>query len=447
MTSWRSCSSRGLLGRPVCVAAALALALACRPSRQLPRLPAGTPEQPVFAVFTVQNASGGAAPVRALGEALEAALVARGLQVIPRANLAEVMARNRIRYEGGLDSATAKILRAELGAVGVLVPTLEQYGGGSTPKVALSVRFVEVSERPVVLWADTVARSGDDAPGLLGLGLVSTPAELERRVIAAVARSVEGYVARRALGASCGESGHLRPRRAFRAPVLDDVGRRTVAVLPFENRAGRTGADEVVRGQFVAQLARSGSFHVLDPGLIREELLKHRIILERGVSIDRAMTLLDLLAADLVVAGDVLVYAAPAGPREPPRAEFSAFALDRDTGELVWSSTSSADGDDWLHFFGLGRVRTSSGLSCRMVRGVVDGMVGARLEPWQDDALIGAGPQGMRMRTTRAHFQRRARAPSIQEPYANGARDRARGMNQGHTPSTPSAEPQRVPTP
>src|SRR5512138_478740 len=120
MTSWRSSSNSGHVGRAGGIAAlalAVVVALSCRVSRSLPRLPAGAAEQPVFALFAVQNASGGAAPVRALGEALEVALAARGLQVIPRANLAEVMARNRIRYEGGLDSATARLLRAELGAV------------------------------------------------------------------------------------------------------------------------------------------------------------------------------------------------------------------------------------------------------------------------------------------------------------------------------------------
>ena len=123
--------------------------------------------------------------------------------------------------------------------------------------------------------------------------------------------------------------------------MLDDVGRRTVAVLPFENRSDRRDADEVIRGQFVAQLARSGAFEVLDPGVVRDELLQHRIVLEGGVSVDRAMTLLDLLGADLVVSGGVEVYAAPLGPREPPRAEFTAYVIDRETAELVWSSASS----------------------------------------------------------------------------------------------------------
>lgn len=441
MTSWRSCSGRARLGRAAGLALALALPLGCRTARPPPRLPEGTAAQPVFALFAVQNAAGASAPVRAIGDALESALVARGLQVVPRTHLAEVMARHRIRYEGGLDAATAQVLRSELGVVGVLVPTLEQYAPGPTPKAALAVRFVEASDRPVVLWADAVARSGDDAPGVLGLGLVTGEEELQQRVVDAVARSVHGYLTQQARGRACGDSGHLGPHRVFRAPVLDDVARRTVAVLPFENRTRWDGADELVRGQFVAALARSGSFDVLDPGVVREELLRYRIVLERGVSIDRAMTLLDLLEADLLVAGDVQVYAAPAGPREPPRVEFSAFAIDRGTGELVWSSTASADGDDWLHFFGVGRERTSSGLSCRMVRGMVDGIVGDRLELRQADALLGPVPQGLRVRSVNPQFQRRARTSSNQEFYENGQRRRARGMNHSGNSSPRSAEP------
>jgi hypothetical protein len=159
--------------------------------------------------------------------------------------------------------------------------------------------------------------------------------------------------------------------------VLADVGRRSIAVLPFRNQSGRRAANDVLFGQFVAQLARSGAFEVLDPGIVREELLAHRIVLEGGVSLDNAIAMLDLLQADLVVSGYVEVFESTAGTG-PPKVEFSAFVLDRKTGELVWSSASSGAGDDGVWFFGAGRVYTAAALSCRMVRGVVDAIVGHR---------------------------------------------------------------------
>jgi TolB-like protein len=371
MTSSRSSSNSRLPSRFAwCAALALASLAGCRPG------PRPAPPE-LLAVFPVQNASGGSAPIRGLTEALDAALDATGLQIVPRQDLDAVLARNRIRFTGGVDRRMAKVLREELGVGAVLVPTLEQYSAENPPKVAIAVRLVKNDERPVVLWADAFARAGNDSPGLLGVGLVTSPAELQRTVIADVARSVERHIAKQAMGELCGSAGRFTPRRSFRAPVLDDVGRRSIAVLPFRNASPRRGAGEVVLNQFVAQLARSGAFEVLDPGVVREELLGHRIVLEQGVSVDQAIAMLDLLKADLVLSGFVQVYEAPSGP-QTPKIEFTAFVLDRRTAELVWSSASHGDGDDGVFFFGAGRVYTASELSCRMVHGVVDRIIGRR---------------------------------------------------------------------
>jgi TolB-like protein len=367
MISSSSSSSSRLGWRAAIVA--VALLAACRHGQR----PGPVPLK--LAVFPVQNASGGAAPIRPLTEALDAALGARGLDVVPRGALDAVLAQHRMRFTGGVDRPMAKVLREELGVDAMLVPTLEQHLADAPPKIAISVRLVGTGDRPVVLWADGVARSGDDAPGLLARGLVRSSGELDRTVIGEVARRVDAYVRARSSGDSCGNAGRFQPRRVFRAPVLDDVGRRSIAVLPFVNDTPRRSAGDVILGQFVAQLARSGSFEVLDPGFVREELLGYRIVLEGGVSVDNAVTLLSLLDADLVLSGYVREYT---GGQGAPRVEFTAYVLDRKTGELVYSSSSMGAGNDGVFFFGAGRVRAASALSCRMVRGIVDRIVGDR---------------------------------------------------------------------
>jgi TolB-like protein len=333
------------------------------------------------AIFPVQNASGGKAPIRRIADSLESvledSLPMEGIAVVPRRDLDAALARERLRFTGGVDRRIARVLREELDADAVLIPTLELYSTESPPRVSLTVRVVSTGERPIVLWADEVSRSGDDAPGLLGIGLVNDPEKLERKVIAELARSVRRYLSTERGGDPCEEAGRFEPRRSFRAPELDDVGRQTVAVLPFTNETTRRSAGDVLVGQFVSQLARSRSFVVLDPGLVREELLAHRMVLENGVSVDQAMALLSELDADLVLSGYVQVYESRAG-RGPPKIEFSAYVIDRSTAQLVWSSTSTGDGDAGVFFFGKGRVHTATELSCRMVRGVVDRMVGDR---------------------------------------------------------------------
>jgi TolB-like protein len=362
-------------GATLAVAAVLACLSACRhaPAAQ------ATPMRRVIAVFPVQNASGGRAPIKPLTQLLDAALTTRGLETVPRRELEAVLAKHRLRYTGGVDAPMAKVLREELAVDAVVVPTLELYSDQQPPKVSIAVRVVSTDERPVVLWADAVARSGDDSPGLFKTGLVTVAAQLEEAVVGDVARRVQRWASTGKTTESCGEAGwRFGPRRVFRAPVLDDIGRRTVAVLPFTNATSRRSAEDVVLNQFVAQLARSGSFEVLDPGFIREQLLRNRVVLTGGVSIDQAMALLDTLEADLVVSGYVQLYDARAGADGAPRIEFSAFVLDRRTGELVWSSGSHGEGTDGVVFFNAGRVETASALSCRMIQGVVKGIVGRR---------------------------------------------------------------------
>lgn len=371
MISSPSSSSRRL-ARNVATLALVSLA-ACRHG-----VPRAAPVPLKLAVMPVQNAAGGAAPIRPLTDALDEALGGRALEIVPRRDLDAVLAAHRIRFTGGVDRPMAKALREELGVEAVLVPTLEAYAGDAPPRVAIAVRLVSANDRPAVLWADVIARSGEDSPGLLGIGLVTKAGDLEKSVVKDVARAVERWVATRRSVEPCGKAGRFGPRRVFRAPVLDDVGRRTIAVLPFTNETTRRSAGDVLLGQFVAQLARSGSFEVLDPGLVREELLGHRIVLEGGVSVDNATALLSLLQADLVLSGFVHVFEAPSGARAPPKVEFSSFVLDRRTAELVWSAGSTGAGNDGVFFFDAGRVETTSALSCRMVRGVVDAIVGHR---------------------------------------------------------------------
>jgi hypothetical protein len=412
MTSSRRCSSSR-----ACALAALLAAAALAGCRHAPPRPAAAAAAPVrIAVFPVQNATGGTAPVKPLREriegevaaaAMDAALreaAARGradvdpaaatttgaprskdlpppvpaLEVVSRRDLEAVLAANRIRWTGGVDSKTAKALREELGVRAVLVPTLEQWSDDRPPRIALSMRLVSVDDRPVVLWADSVARAGDDSPGFLGLGVVATAPELEGAVVRALAASLERYARGREAGASCGTAGRFAARRAFRAPVLDDLGRRTVAVLPFTNETSRRGAGEVLAAQLVTQLVASGRFEVLDDGALREQLLANRIVLEGGVSVDHAMALLELLQADLVLSGYVQLFEAPVAGAGAPRVEFTTFAIDAKTAELVWSSAAAGAGDDGVFFFDAGRVRTGSGLACLLARGVADGLRGPR---------------------------------------------------------------------
>jgi hypothetical protein len=126
--------------------------------------------------------------------------------------------------------------------------------------------------------------------------------------------------------------------------------------------------------RFLAPLVANGTIQVVEPGVVRGELLNHRIGAGGGISLDDARVTLDLVRADLIFSGTVRRLDETAGALGAPYVEFNAWMLDRKTAQLAWSSTTSGAGDDGVFFFGVGRVLTSSALACAMAKGAVGEM-------------------------------------------------------------------------
>ncbi len=382
MTSSTSCSSSrlGLL-------AALLLGAA-------PAAGAG-PEQPAartglatrIALFPVTNLSGGAAPVREIHAALEAALRARGLTLLSGDAVDEFLARHRIRYTGGLDRETARVARDDLGVDAVLVPTVSLHGAEGVPRFGMVARLVSTGE-PRILWMDRWARTGDDAPGLFGLGNVGSPQALRGAVLARLADGLRARLqgAGPAFGTCAGGSGYAA-RHAYSTPPASREGRLPVAVVPFVDQTRRGDAGELAALDFVRELARHPELEVVEPGVVRAELIRNRVVMEGGVSHETARIALATLDVAVVLAGYVrLQEEVPV-----PRLELTLLALDTGENRLLWRSSSHARGDDGVFFFDAGRVHTTSELSCRIARSAVDQMAKA----WKlGGATTGAGASG-----------------------------------------------------
>ena len=60
--------------------------------------------------------------------------------------------------------------------------------------------------------------------------------------------------------------------------------------------------------QFVKNLKELRSLEVIEPGLVRQQFLKMRIIMDQGVSFADADAIFATLDADLVVSGDLITY-------------------------------------------------------------------------------------------------------------------------------------------
>lgn len=361
--------------------------------------------QPVrIALLPPENLSGTSAPLRDVELAAERSLARAGIEVVSGALVEEFLARHRIRNTGGLDRETARAAREELGVSAAMITSVVLYGEIPPPKFGVIMRLVSAADDPEILWMDGFGRAGDDSPGLLGLGNVESVRTLEAEAFKATARSLTAYLrdARRS-SPSCPTSDTFAPRISFRPAVLTRKDALTVAVLPFVNESSRRGAGQVLALEMARQLVAVGRVRVIEPGMLLEALLTYRVTNEGGATLPTVRLLSKVLDADLVVGGVVRDY----DDQNTPVVGFSAIALDPDTEEVVWESTSRNDGDDSMSLFGAGKVSTANVLACRMMRAVVAQMTRRRRPARR--ASAGALAHGRRRHARRRRSCARAR--------------------------------------
>jgi hypothetical protein len=365
MTSWASSSNRARA-----LVAALALAAALGGCAR--RVESAPPPHLRIAIFPIENASASLVNVRDLATRLEVSLRRRGVEVVTGDIVESFLARHRQRYTGGLDGPTALAAKEELEVDAVLVTAVDLYWTAGSPKYGMTMRLVSTGENPSILWMDGSSRAGDEAPGLFNLGLVTSVRELQNQALAKLSDSLTGFLQRRHPGATvCQSDSRFGPRVLFRSPLSTAEKRISIAVLPFVNQSNQANAGDVLSLAFVRTLLAAGWIDVRDPGIVRTELLRHRVVMEGGVSSETARVALGSMNVDVVVSGYVRGY-----DDGEPRVEFTVIALDTWDNRVVWQSSSYSRGSDGVVLFDFGKVDTANQLACRMVRDVVDEMAG-----------------------------------------------------------------------
>lgn len=359
--------------------AVLLLLAGIAPAAAAPRL---------LAVLPLCDLSDAPAPLAEIRAALTAAIEARGLATVADEPLRAFMRRHRVRDTGGVSGDVARAARAELGADGVLVTSLDLYAGTDVPKAGLTSRLVSAGDLPRIEWMDSVARSGDERPGLLGLGLVGSVEPLWRDAVDRLAASLQAALAAPAAAArgtrpASPVARRFRPRSLFwsHRPTASASGTPKVAVLPFADDSTTPHAGDLVALQIVRHLVAAGDLDVVEPGAVRDALLRSRLIQEEGLSIPQADLLHALLGVDLVLFGEVSEYVEAWAGATEPEVDFSVRAIDTRARQVIGASLSHARGDDGAFFFGAGRVATAHALADRMSRAVADEVASSMEEP------------------------------------------------------------------
>ena len=327
------------------------------------------------AVLPLENLSGTVTPLKEIRKSLIEGLVARGFIALEERSLEQFMARHRIRYFGGIDGATAKAFKEETGAGAILITSLELYNDMTPPKIALTSRLVSTEESPVILWMDSVGLAGDDAPGILDLGLIENPTVLRDKALRALAASLSRSLEEGWVGDSMqGKRKKFRPKINYRSPAFDPQARHTVAIVPFFNQSTRKFAGEIMQLHLARQLATVENIRFIEPGVVRKELLALRVIMEEGISLAQSDLMWDTLGADLLLSGKVFDYQDYQGPNGDPVVDFSLQLIERKGRQVGWASKSYNRGTDGVWFFDMGRERTASSIASKMSRIVTEWM-------------------------------------------------------------------------
>ena len=329
----------------------------------------GGPEQLKITVFPVFNLSESPAPLADISRLLTEELKDADATFIAGEDFDRVIEKYRIRYLGGLDGSAAQAIRRETESDGVLITSLELYDETTPPKIALTARLVSTTEPLEILWIDGIGLAGDDAPGLLALGLVKDPRKLTRRAVQHLALSLTDFLS--------GEEKRLdsrtprekfSPELIYRTAVLAADKAQTVAVVPFFNPSARSFAGEILALHFIRELWAHENFRVIEPGVVRQQLLKSRIIMDSGISLAQADLIAHYLHVDFILNGKVIDYQDYRGDRGTSKVNFSAELFDSVSREVVWSVKSYHAGDEGIFFFDWGRVNTAHALASDMVQ-------------------------------------------------------------------------------
>ncbi len=316
------------------------------------------------------------APLRDIRGLFIKQLKARGFDVLGDETLEKFMERNRIRYTGGVDKALAQAFKEETGTGGVLITSLELYSEMNPPKIALTSRLVSTGDRPAILWIDGVGLSGDDSPGILGLGLIEDPRLLLEKAVAKLTGSLAAYLDRKSESKSIkGVKGKYRPKIIYRSDVFDPSQKYAVAVVPFLNLSGRKNAGQILELEFIRSLKTFEQFDVIEPGMVRQQLLALRMITPEGISLANADALFATLNVDLILAANVNEYLDYQGGFGKPIVDFYVQLIERKSRSVVWSSVSHNEGDDGVFFFDRGRVNTAHAMASQMTQWVGERIV------------------------------------------------------------------------
>ena len=127
-------------------------------------------------------------------------------------------------------------------------------------------------------------------------------------------------------------------------PNADLAGLKKVAVLPFENASGETGASDKVHKIFLVELLSMEAFDVVEPGTVSKALKGETAASPDQLTPEDLKRIGSTLGADALFMGQVLDYADARGPNSAPQVTLQFRLVETASGATVWSTSQTRSG-------------------------------------------------------------------------------------------------------
>ena len=119
--------------------------------------------------------------------------------------------------------------------------------------------------------------------------------------------------------------------------------------------------------QFVKELKKLEDFTVIEPGVVRQQFLTMRVIMDEGISTSDIDLIASNINADLILTGKVMDYQDDIALYGKPTVSFSVMLIDRSSKKVIWASTSYNKGNDAVTLFDWGSVNSANEMVSEMV--------------------------------------------------------------------------------
>lgn len=170
-----------------------------------------------------------------------------------------------------------------------------------------------------------------------------------------------------------------RPRASHSAVVVPAGA--VIALIPFEDLSGRENVSESFTRVFMAELVRTGTFPVIEEGIVEDALDRLSIRSARGMTTDEMRRLGDSLHVTHLLFGNVIeVGELRSDDGGVPSVAATLRLVEIASGRVVWACHHSRTGEDRETVFQWGREKSQDKLIASLAVEMLDDLrkAGAR---------------------------------------------------------------------